>query len=335
MDYLLSPLNNVLMFSQLQQMQVLDGSAAQAQQSPHQGQNNQQASTTINTMSPLQAMQASGQMPAEWHQQGRLQVLQQQPLQNSYLQQFGYSPVVMSGNILHGGLGQQQIQLIAATGKQLQGGQLAPQMLTTAQGKHVLAGNTASGFSGSYMPAIPSSQAQTLLFSPVSVMQPQQQQQPQQNLQISGQNQTNKSSNQQDVQKQLASGQKVLQKVSTGVGGQQQQQTATAAGQQSAQQPQQQQCVQVTQNIPTAQILNSMQHQGGQQTMQFAAPWQIQQMSPFFTANGLQQQFLSPNQFQIVRSTQPDGTQGMFIQQAPQATQQTIQAAPQHNRELN
>lgn len=70
---------------------------------------NQSGTTTINTLSPLQAM--SGQVPAEW--QNRVQVLPQTIQNAPYLQQlYTGQPVVMTG--IPGIGGQQQIQLIAA-----------------------------------------------------------------------------------------------------------------------------------------------------------------------------------------------------------------------------
>jgi hypothetical protein len=122
------------------------------------------------------------------------------------------------------------------------------------------------------------------------------------------------------MQKQLAAaaaGQKVqVQKIGTSIAGNQQQQTVTTVTQQQAGQ----QCVQVT--PATAQLLSPLQQAQGAQQMQLSAPWQIQGMGQFFTANGFQQQLI-PNQF-IIRGTQPDAA-NMFIQQ-PQQAQQTIQA---------
>lgn len=303
----------VQQLQQVQQMQIVDGSAPQ---SPHQNSQNAQ-----NTMSLQQAVQA-GQVPAEW-QHGRVQVLQQ-PIQNSYLQQmYSPTPQLVMGNILHGGLGQQQIQLIAA-GKPFQGGQITPQMLTTAQGKQVISG-TPAGFSGAYaLPTIPSSQSQTLLFSPVGVIPQQQaQQQNQQNIipTMQAQGTPQKTGTLQDNQKQM-SGAKVMQK--SGQANANQQNAANAANQQQAGQ------IQVTQTMPTAQLLNPL-HQSGGQTMQFAtSPWGPLQ-TQLWTTNGLQPQtVLSTNQI-IFRGTNPDGTPGMFIQQAPQQTQQTVQS-PQNRK---
>lgn len=309
---------------QMQQMQVLEG----APQSPHQSpstnnmaaqQQAAQQQTQINTMSQLQAIPA-GQIPAEWGHQ-RVQLLQN-PIQNpTYLQQL-YPQVLMGGNILQGGLGQQQIQVITA-GKPFQSGQLAPQMLTTtAQGKSVLS-NAAGSFSGSYIPTIPSSQSQTLLFSPVSVLssQPQQQQQQPQTILSAAMNNQNNKTQQQDV-KTLTT-QKILQKVAAnGTSGAQTVNAGTGS-------PQQNQCVQVSQAMPTAQIINPIQQPGTQQ-MQFTAPWQIQGMPQFWATNGLQSQaVLAPNPI-FIRGTQPDGTQGMFIHN-PQPATQSIQAQS-HNR---
>lgn len=68
----------------------------------------------------------------------------QQPLQNpTYLQHLynGQGQLLVPGNIqLHPGINPQQIQVIT---KPFQGNQLAPHMLTTAQGKQVLQGSQA------------------------------------------------------------------------------------------------------------------------------------------------------------------------------------------------
>lgn len=218
-------------------------------------------------MPPLQLQ--NGQLPADWNQRG-IQVVQQPLQQNpAYLQTIYGQQVLMPGNILQQGFNQQpQIQVIAA-GKPLQGGQITPQMLATAQGKQVI-GNSATGFStGTY--TLPNS-SQQILFSPSLSMfssQPQQQQQTilpmttttaQNNTQIANKNQ------QQEI-KNFSSQQKVVQQKSN---------TVNASGQTistptNAQQNQQQ-CVQVSQSaIPTAQIINQIQQPGGQQ-MQFTAP---------------------------------------------------------------
>lgn len=285
----------------LQQMQIIQESP----QSPHQN-------AAQNAQNAISLQQAVGQVPAEW-QHGRVQVLQQ-PLQNaSYLQQM-YSPqLVMSGNILaHSGLGtQQQIQLI--TGKPFQN-QLGPQMLTTAQGKPVLTSGGQTSYTNYTLPTIPSSQSQTLVFSPVGVISQQQNQQNQQNIMSSMQSQATPSKS--DGQKQIA-GQKVLQKVSQGNTNQQQTVTGTVANQQANNQ----QCVQVTQTMPTAQLLSG-------QNLQFASPWLQGAINPFWaTTSGMQPQTLLATNPIFIRGTNPDGTPGMFIQQSPQqATQPTVQS---------
>lgn len=272
---------------QMQQMQFVQ----EAPQSPHQNSQNalQQAVT------------------AEW-QHGR--VLLQQPMQNQYMQ---YSPqLVMSGNLLHSGMGQQQqIQLIAA-GKPFQN-QLTPQMLTTG-GKPVLTSGGQASFGGYTIPTIPSSQSQTVLFSPVTL---QTQQSNQQNILPTMQSQSTPTKS--DGQKQMG-GQKILQKVSQGGSGQQQQTVTQAVANQQANQ----QCVQVSNTMPTTQLLSG-------QTMQFASPWQ--QMG-FWSNGAIQPQTLLTTNPIFYRGTNPDGTPGVFLQQAPtaQATQQTVQSP--HNREL-
>jgi hypothetical protein len=308
--------------NQLQQMQIVQ---AEAPQSPHQN----------SAQNALQQAVQAGQVPAEYLQAAqRVQVLPQSLQNAQYLTQQMYSPqLVMSGNLLtHSGLGQQpQIQLIAA-GKQFQN-QLTPQMLTTAGGKSVLTAG-GQGFS-SY--AIPSSQAQTLLFSPVTVngvLNSQNQQQQNNQQQILSSMQTQNTPTKQEGQKQM--GQKVLQKVGTqgATSNQQQQQQQQQQAQQNAQQAanqqnQQNQCVQVSQTMPTAQILSG-------QAMQFASPWQLmsgQGMTPFWaTTNGLQPQTLQFSTNPIfIRGTNPDGTPVLFQQSPqPQAQQQTVQSP--HNR---
>ncbi|KAI4466351.1 polycomb group protein [Holotrichia oblita] len=191
--------------------------------------------------------------------------------------------------------------------KPFQGNQLAPHMLTTAQGKQVLQGSQAATFPGyTTIPTIPTTQnQQTLVFSQLGVISSQPniipthsapgtaiaQQKPQEMHKVMG-------------------GQKVIQKVTSNGG------AVTVAPQQQGQ------CVQVSQAMlgtqPTAQIISPIQPNG--QPMQFA-PWQFPQV---WTTNGLQSSTLlaAPNPI-FIRGTQPDGSPGMFIQQSPQAT--TIQ----------
>lgn len=129
----------------------------------------------MTAMPPLQLQ--NGQVPADW---GRVQVVQQ-PMQNGYLQPIYGQQVLMPGNIIQQGYGQQQpIQVI--TGKPFQNGQITPQMLTTAQGKQVI-GNGTTSFGGTM--CMPTSQGQTLFLGPMNVLssQPQQQQQQQQSQQ--------------------------------------------------------------------------------------------------------------------------------------------------------
>lgn len=293
---------------QMQQLQV------DLHNQQNMGQAQQQA--TIGMQSLQQAMQG-GQVPAEW-QHGRVQLLPQ-TIPGSYIPQVYGQHLVMPNNILHPGLGQhQQIQLVASNCK-FQGGQLGPQMLTTnAQGKQVLSG-TAGNFSTYTLPTIPSSQAQTLLFSPVGVISSQQQQQnilpqlaqqQQQQQQVNQQsqhqqgNQTGQQQNnsgnsnpatpvksEQDMQKNL-SGQKILQKMGGNC-------STPGTPTNNAQQ-----CVQVPQTMQAAQIISPIQ----QANPQFA-PWLSNvtpQLWPPFVQNGI-----------IFRGTQPD-SQNMFIQHNPQ-----------------
>lgn len=280
---------------QLQHMHIVQ---AEQSQSSQQHANNQAAAQALQ-----QAVQ-NGQVPAEWQQQ-RVQVLQQ-PLQNAqYLPQQLYSPqLVMSGNILHhSGLGQQQqIQLIAA-GKPFQN-QLTQQMLA--------GGKTVSGFGGYTMPSIPTSNSQTVLFSPVSlngvIGSQAQQQQTQQNIMPNMQQQTPTKSEQKPI-----TGKNILQKVSQAQASQQHTVSGSVANQGSNMQS-----VQVSQQtMPTAQLLSG-------QTMQFAAPWITQagtMTAPFWNQLHQPIQLASPI---LIRGTNPDGTP-TFIQQSPtQATQQTV-----------
>lgn len=330
----------------IQQMQVVESQP----QSPHHPQTSvsgmsHQGATTINTLSPLQAMQA-GQMSTDW-QQSRLQVLPQTIQNPQYLQQVYTTttgqPVVMSGNILHPGIsGQQQIQLIAA-GKAFQGPQIATQQMlaTTAQGKQVLQTTGATGSFGGHtftLPTIPSSQSQTLVLSPYNVIGSQPQQQQQNLIPTIQQSQTGKQmqaaqTSSDSLQKQFVAQKMHMQKTNNvmqqgggGSGG------ATMQQGGNQQNPNQQQCVQVSQTMPTAQIISPLQQQG--QTMQFTTPW-LQGTMPFWT-NGIQSQtLLAPNSI-LIRGTNPDGSPGMFLQQAPQqATQQQIQTQQQNRKFKN
>ena len=223
-------------------------------------------------MPPLQLQ--NGQLPADWNQRG-IQVVQQPIQQNpAYLQTIYGQQVLMPGNILQQGFNQQpQIQVITAAGKPLQSGQITPQMLATAQGKQVI-GNSATGFSGAY--TLPTSQSQTLLFSPVNVFNSQPQQQQQNILPMSTtttQNNTQiAAKNQQQEMKNFPTQQKVVQQKTNAVNATGQTISTPTNAQQN-----QQQCVQVSQSaIPTAQIINQIQQQGGQQ-MQFTAPVRFKQ----------------------------------------------------------
>lgn len=306
-----------------QQMQLMDASSASPQQhhppnSSAMGMQNQNT-TTMTTMSPLQLQ--GGQVPAEWGH-GRVQVVSQPQMPNqAYLQQL-YPQVLMPGNIIHPSLGQQQIQVITA-GKPFQGQQITPQMLTTAQGKQMI-GNGATNFNGAY--TLPTSQSQTLVFSPVNIMQQQQQPQQQQILQnmngnASNQNTPNKTPTQQDLQKTFQ-GQK-LQKIGTPV-------NSTQNMSVNNQQQQNQQCV-VSQTMPTTQLINQIPQSGAQQ-MQFA-PWLQGASMPQFwaTTNSIPSQAMLGTNSIFIR---PDGTQGMFIQHNPQASAQTLQTAQSQNQTI-
>lgn len=291
----------------------------------HNSQNLGQAQQQAIGMQSLQAMQG-GQVPAEW-QHGRVQLLPQ-TIPGQYLPQVYGQQLVMPNNILHPGLGQQQIQLVASNSK-FQGGQLMPQMITTnAQGKQVL-----SGGPGNFSYTLPSNQPQTLLFSPVGVINSQQQQQQQQqNIMAQAQaaaNQQNQQQNQGQNQNQSQqansgnnstpgtpvksdqdqmqknnnnsnmSGQKIMQKVGGGNG-------SAPSTPTNSNNPQQQQCVQVPQGMQTAQIISPIQ----QANQQFA-PW-LSNVTPQLW----QQQFVHNGI--IFRGAQPDGSQNMFIQHNPQ-----------------
>ncbi|XP_050361204.1 polyhomeotic-proximal chromatin protein-like isoform X4 [Nymphalis io] len=283
----------------------------------------QQATSGIQqqaTMPPLQSLPSNTQHPqqisAEWGH-SRVQVIQQ-PLQNStYLQQLynAQGPLLMPGNIaLHPGINSQQIQVIAA-GKPFQGGQLAPHMLTT-QGKQVLQGQAAPFPGYTTIPAIPTTQNQTFVFSPLGVINSQPSIIPAHSQStVSGIGQQQKPSEMHKVM----SGGKVT---ATKVGG---------AGAQTV--PVQAQCVQVSQPVlgqqPQAQIISPLQT--GSQTMQFA-PWQISGALPQVWAGGLQAGtlpaggLLAPNPI-FIRGTQPDSQPSMFIQHSPQNNLQHTNAS--------
>ncbi|XP_043659519.1 polyhomeotic-proximal chromatin protein [Drosophila teissieri] len=314
-------------------------SPANSQQSQQQ-----QHSTAISTMSPMQLAAATGGVGGDWTQGRTVQLMQPS---TSFL----YPQMIVSGNLLHpGGLGQQPIQVITA-GKPFQGN--GPQMLTTTtQNAKQMIGGQAGFAGGNYATCIPTNHnqsPQTVLFSPMNVISPQQQQNllqsmaaaaqqqhlTQQQQQFNQQQQQQLTQQQQQLTAALAKvgvdaqgklAQKVVQKVTTTSSAVQ---AATGAGstgstqtqqvQQVQQQQQQttqttQQCVQVSQStlpvgvgaqsVQTAQLLNAGQAQ------QMQIPWFLQ------NAAGLQP--FGSNQ--IILRNQPDGTQGMFIQQQP-ATQ--------------
>ncbi|XP_017774341.1 PREDICTED: polyhomeotic-proximal chromatin protein-like isoform X3 [Nicrophorus vespilloides] len=266
--------------------------------------------TTITTMSPLQQAQAAHTQQMDWSH-GRVQVIQQ-PLQNqAYLQQLynAQGPLLMPGNIsLHPSINPQQIQVIT---KPFQGNQLGQHMIT--QGKQVLQASQGATFPG--YTTIPTTQnQQTLVFSQLAIgSQP--------NIIPTHSAPGNSAVAQQKPQEmhKVMQGQKVqMQKVTGNV------QTVAGAQQQQGQ------CVQVSQAMigsqPTAQIISPLQNG---QPMQFT-PWQFTNGIPqVWTTNGLQSQALiAPNPI-FIRGTQADGSQGMFIQQSPQAaTIQTQQNQP-------
>lgn len=259
------------------------------------------------TMPPLQLQ--NGQVPADWGQ--RVQVVQQQLQNQAYLQPIYGQQVLMPSNLIQQGFGQQpQIQVIAS--KPFQGGQITPQMLTTAQGKSVLSNGT-GGFSGTYtLPS--SSQPQTLLFSPVNVLGSQNQQQQQNILPMTTSNTQNNSAitskpNQQEMSKTFTSqAQKIVQK------------SVNAAGQtiMAPSNGQQNQTIQGTSTLP-AQLMSQIQQNGNQQ-MQFNAPWLQQSFPQILTTQGW------PPQFQNSIFIRPDGSQ-VFIQN--QGGAPTIQAQSQ------
>ncbi|XP_039497296.1 polyhomeotic-proximal chromatin protein [Drosophila santomea] len=311
-------------------------SPANSQQSQQQ-----QHSTAISTMSPMQLAAATGGVGGDWTQGRTVQLMQPS---TSFL----YPQMIVSGNLLHpGGLGQQPIQVITA-GKPFQGN--GPQMLTTTtQNAKQMIGGQAGFAGGNFATCIPTNHnqsPQTVLFSPMNVISPQQQQNllqsmaaaaqqqqlTQQQQQFNQQQQQQLTQQQQQLTAALAKvgvdaqgklAQKVVQKVTTTSSAVQ---AATGPGstgstqtQQVQQQQQQttqttQQCVQVSQStlpvgvgaqsVQTAQLLNAGQAQ------QMQIPWFLQ------NAAGLQP--FGSNQ--IILRNQPDGTQGMFIQQQP-ATQ--------------
>ncbi|KMZ07795.1 uncharacterized protein Dsimw501_GD24614, isoform C [Drosophila simulans] len=318
-------------------------SPANSQQSQQQ-----QHSTAISTMSPMQLAAATGGVGGDWTQGRTVQLMQPS---TSFL----YPQMIVSGNLLHpGGLGQQPIQVITA-GKPFQGN--GPQMLTTTtQNAKQMIGGQAGFAGGNYATCIPSNHnqsPQTVLISPVNVIShsPQQQQNLLQSMAAAAQqqqltqqqqqqlNQQQQQLNQHQQQQQLTAAlakvgvdaqgklaQKVVQKVTTtsstvqaATGPGSTGSTQTQQVQQVQQQQQQttqttQQCVQVSQSTLPVGV-------GGQsvQTAQLLNAGQAQQMQiPWFLQNAAGLQPFGPNQ--IILRNQPDGTQGMFIQQQP-ATQ--------------
>lgn len=238
-------------------------------------QQQQQTSTTMTTMPPLQLQ--NGQLPADWNQRG-IQVVQQ-PIQQAnpaYLQTIYGQQVLMPSNLLQQGSiqgfnQQPQIQVIAAPGKPLQSGQITPQMLATAQGKQVI-GNSATGFQGAY--TLPTSQSQTLVFSPImgsNVFSSQPQQQQQNILPMSTTTTQNNAQGMTQQAQQIAANNKDMKNFSTQQKVvQQKANTVNGAGQTISTQNANAQISQSA--IPTAQIINQIQQPQGGQQMQFAAP---------------------------------------------------------------
>uniref|UniRef100_A0A1A9X1G6 SAM domain-containing protein n=1 Tax=Glossina brevipalpis TaxID=37001 RepID=A0A1A9X1G6_9MUSC len=279
----------------------------------------QQHSTTISTMSPMQLATTTGQVAAagDWAQGRTVQLMQPST-------GFLYPHMLVPGNLIQSGLGQQPIQVITA-GKPFQGS--APQMITTTQNTKQMAIGGNTGFPSGTTYAIPSSQSpQTLLFSPVNVISQSPQQQQQNILQAmtaaAQQQQQQQQQQKGAIESQKSMQPKVMQKLTTATTNSVQSAAAGGVGQQQ-QQPTTQQCVQVnTQTgMPagTTQIISPLQGTtGAPQPLQInAAPWV--QSVPFWP-NGLQQLTQNPI---IIRGTQPDGTQGVFIQQP---TGQALQA---------
>ncbi|KQS26027.1 uncharacterized protein Dere_GG12650, isoform C [Drosophila erecta] len=314
-------------------------SPANSQQSQQQ-----QHSTAISTMSPMQLAAATGGVGGDWTQGRTVQLMQPSA-------SFLYPQMIVSGNLLHpGGLGQQPIQVITA-GKPFQGN--GTQMLTTTtQNAKQMIGGQAGFAGGNYATCIPTNHnqsPQTVLFSPMNVISPQQQQNllqsmaaaaqqqqlTQQQQQFNQQQQQQLTQQQQQLTAALAKvgvdaqgklAQKVVQKVTTtssavqaATGPGSTGSTQTQQVQQVQQQQQQttqttQQCVQVSQStLPVGVGAQSVQ------TAQLLNAGQAQQMQiPWFLQNATGLQPFGPNQ--IILRNQADGTQGMFIQQQP-ATQ--------------
>ncbi|XP_072931036.1 uncharacterized protein [Epargyreus clarus] len=283
----------------------------QVQQQGAAGGIQQQAGAGISTMPSLQTLPPNTQHPpqisADWGH-SRVQVIQQPLQNNTYLQQLynAQGPLLMPGNIaLHPGINSQPIQVIAAS-KPFQGSQLAPHMLT-AQGKQVLQGQAAPFPGYTTIPAIPTTQNQTFVFSPLGVINSQPN-----ILPAHSQPTVSAISQQQKAQE--------MHKVLTG------KVSASKVG--GATVPVQAQCVQVSQvsqpvlgQQPQAQIISPLQ--AGGQAMQFA-PWQISGALPqVWAAGGLQAGtipaggLLAPNPI-FIRGSQPDAPPSMFIQHSPQ-----------------
>ncbi|XP_052856251.1 polyhomeotic-proximal chromatin protein-like isoform X3 [Drosophila gunungcola] len=321
---------------------------------------NSQQSTAISTMSPMQLAAATGGVGGDWSQGRTVQLMQPS---TSFL----YPQMIVSGNLLHpSGIGQQPIQVITA-GKPFQGNGPQMLTTTTQNAKQMNLGQ-AGFAGGNYATCIPSNHnqsPQTLLISPVNVIShsPQQQQNllqsmaaaaqqqqltQQQQQQLSQQQQQQQLTQQQQQQQQQLTAalakvgvdaqgklaQKVVQKVTTTSSTVQAATGPGSAGTTQAQQVQQvqqqqqqttqttQQCVQVSQStLPVGVGAQSVQ------TAQLLNAGQAQQMQiPWFWQNAAGLQPFGSNQ--IILRNQPDGTQGMFIQQQP--TTQTLQTQQNH-----
>nr|XP_044252062.1 polyhomeotic-proximal chromatin protein-like [Drosophila takahashii] len=324
--------------------------AANSQQSQQQ----QQHSTAISTMSPMQLAAANG----DWSQ-GRTVQLMQPSTSFLYPQMIvsgnllhpgglGQQPiqVITAGKPFQGN-GPQMLTTTTQNAKQMIGGQAG----------------FAGGNYTTCIPSNHNQSPQTLLISPVNVIShsPQQQQNllqsmaaaaqqqqltQQQQQQLSQQQQQQQLTQQQQQQQQQLTAalakvgvdaqgklaQKVVQKVTTTSSTVQAATGPGSAGTTQAQQVQQvqqqqqqttqttQQCVQVSQStLPVGVGAQSVQ---SVQTAQLLNAGQAQQMQiPWFWQNAAGLQPFGSNQ--IILRNQPDGTQGMFIQQQP--TTQTLQ----------
>ncbi|XP_016995652.2 polyhomeotic-proximal chromatin protein isoform X1 [Drosophila takahashii] len=320
---------------------------------------NSQQSTAISTMSPMQLAAATGGVGGDWSQ-GRTVQLMQPSTSFLYPQMIvsgnllhpgglGQQPiqVITAGKPFQGN-GPQMLTTTTQNAKQMIGGQAGfagGNYTTCIPSNHNQSPQTLLISPVNVISHSPQQQ-QNLLQSMAAAAQQQQLTQQQQQQQLTQQQQQQQLTQQQQQQQQQLTAalakvgvdaqgklaQKVVQKVTTTSSTVQAATGPGSAGTTQAQQVQQvqqqqqqttqttQQCVQVSQStLPVGVGAQSVQ---SVQTAQLLNAGQAQQMQiPWFWQNAAGLQPFGSNQ--IILRNQPDGTQGMFIQQQP--TTQTLQ----------